>query len=635
MHAGMNYRRLWFAVTLLLWVVASARADVITVLSRNETQVGRPVALVYRFVNTAEPENMPQSSMAVDGLQIVFQGAGRQSNFSFSFGAGGAQNRAESVIEYTYEITPMRPGEFTIPSLEVRVGGKTIRTEPAKLSVAGAGNYATPAQPGAVTPPVVLPGQSAATPQASGSPGRVGEGEPFFADLLMTSKPVYVGEVVPVDIRFYFRGDLPVAEMDRPVFAGDGFTAMPLGEPQQGEQTIGNDAYRVLTFRTAVTAVKTGEIEIPPVTMNANIMVSAVPQGIDPMFAQILRNFGGSGFGRAERVELSTRGRKLKVLPLPKESRPEKFSGAVGEFTMEASADPTSAGPGDPVTLSVSISGRGNFDTMAEPVLTGVDGWRTYKAKEKFQKDNPVGFTGMKTFDFKMIALTDRTATPGAEFHYFDPRKKEYVTLRAEPQPVTAAGRASSADVPVPGAASTSAAPAASPIPGAAPTAAPAEDIAAPAQVLSPTSAHQFCPNLHSSWFRATHVALLALSLVVLPVLLWWRHRRKKSAVRAGLERALRQARAEMNQASDRTAFYSAAARVVQARIDLLAGRVGSVPDAAALQQYIADPVERRELQSVLARRDELKYGGGSGGPWAGDERQRAVAVLEKFAVNP
>jgi hypothetical protein len=45
--------------------------------------------------------------------------------------------------------------------------------------------------------------------------------------------------------------------------------------------------------------------------------------------------------------------------------------------------------------------------------------------------------------------------------------------------------------------------------------------------------------------------------------------------------------------------------------------------------------MERRELQSVLARRDELKYGGGTAaGTLPDDERRRVVSLLEKFAAG-
>ncbi|MFM8683532.1 MAG: BatD family protein, partial [Chthoniobacterales bacterium] len=327
MRAGMNLRFAWLFFAALLLSGASVRAEVLTVLSRNETEVGRPVVLLYRFVNTEQPEDMPDPTIMVNGLQIRFQGASRQNNFSFSFGGGGGQNRSESVFEYTYAVTPLQPGQFTIPGFDVRVGGKTIRTKPAKLKVFGAGGVLPPPQPVPQVPPGILPQPVQPLPppggQPSGPPDR--EGEPYFAELLMTSKPVYVGEVVPVDIRFYFRGDIPLSDVQHPTFSGDGFTAVPLGEPQQSEQMVGNLPYRVITFRSAITAVKTGEIEIPPVTMAGRMMVSAVPPGFDALFDQFFRNM--PGMGRAEPVEVSTRGRTLKVLALPKEGRPADFSG--------------------------------------------------------------------------------------------------------------------------------------------------------------------------------------------------------------------------------------------------------------------------------------------------------------------
>ena len=633
MSQGMNLRCFWFAVAALALAGVTALADVVTVLSRGETQVGQPVVLVYRFTDTEEPQDMPQPSIMVDGLQIRFQGASRQNNFSFSFGGGGAQNRSQSVFEYTYVVTPLRPGEFDIPGFQVRVGNKTVRTKGAKLRVFGPGGSLPPPQ---AAPPVprniVPPGQPLPPPQPSAAPDDR-EGEPYFGEILMTSKPVYVGEVVPVDIRFYFRGDVPLSDLQHPAFAGDGFTAVPLDEPQQDEQMIGNVPYRVFTFRSAITAVKTGEIEIPPVTMTGRVLVSAVPPGFDAFFDQFFRNFPMPGVGRPEQVEVSTRGRTLKVLPLPKEGRPADFSGAVGQFSLDASADPASAGPGEPVTLSLQVSGRGNFDAMSPPALTGADGWRTYAPKEKFQRDDAVGSAGTKTFEFKMVARTDQTATPGADFSFFDPRKKEYVTLKAAPQQVDAAGRGSAADDQ--DATASASSPLAAASNAAAPqTAALTDDIAAPAAALAAASGKGFVPSLHAPWFRWANIVMLALAALALPLLVWMRRVRAKSARTAELESALRQSKSALQKASDRTEFYNAAAHFVQARLELLNGGAGTVPDAAAaLQQRIADPLERRELQSVLARRDELKYGGGTGGTLGDDERRRVVSLLEKFAT--
>lgn len=635
MRHAMKIRMTLLGVAALLLVGVAARAEVETVLSDNETGVGRPVLLVYRFINTGQAEDMPQPSIMVDGLQIRFLGANQQSQFSFSFGGGGAQNRSESVIEYRYAVTPMRAGEFTIPGFQVRVAAQTVRTKPAKLRVLGAGGSVPPAQPVPNVPPGILPQPIQPLPAPGGQQptapdGR--EGQPYFAEMLMTSKPVYVGEVVPVDLRFYFRGDVPLNDLQHPAFSGDGFTAVPLGEPSQGEQMIGNAPYRVFTYRSAITAVKTGEIEIPSVTMNARIVVAGTPPGFDSFFDQFFGNFPMPGIGRAEQVEVSAAGRTLKVLPLPKDKRPPGFSGAVGQFSLDASAEPRNAGPGEPVTLRLAISGRGNLDAISAPALTGADGWRTYAPKEKFQKDDAVGSAGTKTFDFKMVARTDQKETPGADFSYFDPRKKEYVTLKAEPQSVDAAGRGSpaSADQTLPPVATNARGPASNASPGSAPV----DDIAAPAPALSVASGHGFVPDLYAPWFRWLNGVLLAITLLLLPIFFWVRRRRKKSARTAELESALRQAKSALQKASDTTAFYNTAAHFLQTRIQLLDGGSGAAPDiAAVLQQRVPDPIERRELQSVLARRDELQYGGGAGGPLGEDERRRVISHLEKFAA--
>ena len=629
----MNLRFVWLFLAALLLAGVAARAEVLTVLSRNETGVGQPVVLVYRFINTDQPEDMPDPTIMANGLQIRFQGASRQNNFSFSFGGGGGQNRSESVVEYTYLVTPLQPGQFTIPGFAVRVGGQTVRTKPAQLKVFGPSGSLPPPRPAPKVPQGILPQPVQPLPPPSTQPSAPSdrEGEPYFAELLMTSKPVYVGEVVPVDIRFYFRGDVPLSDVQHPTFGGDGFTAVPLGEPQQSEQMVGNLPYRVITFRSAITAVKAGEIEIPPVTMTGRMMVSAVPPGFDAFFDQFFQNFPMPGVGRAEPVEVSTRGRTLKVLPLPKDGRPADFTGAVGQFSLDASADPTAAGPGEPVTLSLAVSGRGNFDAMSPPTLTDTDGWRTYAPKEKFDKDDAVGSAGTKIFDFKMVARSNQTQTPGAEFSYFDPRKKEYVTLKAEAQQVDAAGRNDNepdADTLPPVASAPS---------GSGPaTQATSDDITSPAAALTSSDGRGFLPVVQAPWFRVLNLLLLGLAIIVLPVLLWLRRRRVKLARTAEIESALRQAKSGLHKAADKTEFYNAAAHFVQARLELLNGSAGTVPDAAAaLQQRVSDSMERRELQSVLARRDELKYGGGAaGGALPDDERRRIVSLLEKFAAG-
>jgi hypothetical protein len=81
--------------------------------------------------------------------------------------------------------------------------------------------------------------------------------------------------------------------------------------------------------------------------------------------------------------------------------------------------------------------------------------------------------------------------------------------------------------------------------------------------------------------------------------------------------------------------FYAAAGQFVLARLALLDNKPAALIDPnEALARRVSDLAERNELQSVLAKRDELNYGRTGGGPLDEQERRRIVALLDKFAKN-
>lgn len=615
--------RLLAAAALFLLVAGTVRSQVTTSLSSQTGQVGVPLQLQYQFINVGKPADMPRSIM-VDGLDIRLTGTSRRVEM--------VNLQSTSIFIYAYTIMPNRPGNFTIPGFAVQVDGRQIRTQAASLRVAGpGGGMPPPPGPGVQRPmpqqtlPLSRPpsGQSSAR-----TPPRTGNGEPapYYGEIVMgEKKTAYVGEVVPVELRFYFRADCQFDNLQRPTFGGDGFTAAPLSEPEQTEQYIDDVPYNIVTFRSAITPAKSGPLEIPPARMEGRMVAPGGPAGLDPFFDQFFQNFPMPGIGRAENIQATTSERQLDVQPLPKEDRPDNFSGAVGQFTMEASADPTQAGAGEPVTLALTIEGRGNFDAMGPPNLIGAEGWRSYAPKESFDGNDAIGFGGTKTFEVSMVAREDRSATPGAEFSYFDPLKKKYVTLKTEPVAVTAAGSASAA-------ASTAAA-GADREDAASPAVAP-NDIAAPATVLS-SRGPDFRPWITSDWFHLLNFAVLAAVIISIPYLLWMRRRAKKDARTVELEFSLRAAQAAWQKATDPREFYAAAGQFMVARLALWDDTPATLVDPAeALTRRIADPAERRELQSVLAKRDELHYGRASGGALDPEERRRVTDLLEKFAKN-
>jgi hypothetical protein len=118
---------------------------------------------------------------------------------------------------------------------------------------------------------------------------------------------------------------------------------------------------------------------------------------------------------------------QISVLPLPKENRPANFSGAVGDYQFIYAASPTKLKAGDPVTLRMEVNGSGNLNTVLEPTIGAANGFKIYDPQVKTGEHS-------KLFTQVLIPENDNvTEIPKAEFSYFDPAKRDYVTITRGP----------------------------------------------------------------------------------------------------------------------------------------------------------------------------------------------------------
>ncbi|MEI8312231.1 MAG: BatD family protein, partial [Verrucomicrobiota bacterium] len=254
-----------FALSVLLPLCLHAQ-DVSVGLSSNLAQVGEPIQLMVT-VRGARGAEVPQT-LAVKGLQINF--AGRSMQFEMN------NLKMSSTLTYTYLVVPQSEGEFTIPSFDVQLEGKTIRTQAMKLTVSG--NARVPRAPS-------FPQQNAAPIPSGQPPASAEEGEPFFAELVLSKKKVFVGEVVPVELRFYFNSRIGGQVGERPNFGGEGFTVQKFSNAVKREQVVNGANYVVFTFQSAITAVKAGTLQIPEAALEARLQLPGkAPQGLGDIF---------------------------------------------------------------------------------------------------------------------------------------------------------------------------------------------------------------------------------------------------------------------------------------------------------------------------------------------------------------
>jgi hypothetical protein len=580
-----------FSLILFSLIQTGEAQQVQAELSQEYAGVGQPVRLNVS-VTGARGAQIPQQ-LNVDGIDARFIGKSEQMQWQMK---GGGVN-STSTSTFSYLIVPLRQGEFTIPPIPVTIDGKTVKTAPLTLQVVGdQGVPVRPAIPvpksqtGRPTAPAPPSGQAAPRSQGSQSD----EKKITFGDLIIPKKTLFVGEVVPVELRFYFDAGYPARLPDRPVFSGEGFTVMPFSKPIEKQQEVDGRTYNVVIFQTAISAAKAGTLEISPATIESQIQVPGrAPSGFDDFFGSF---FGSMLSGDVRQITVRTQSAKLEVKPLPKEGRPADFSGAVGQFSLQASATPKQAASGDPISFNVTVSGRGNFDAMAPPVLLEAEGWRSYPPGEKFEASpsDPVGFNGEKRFEFMIVAREDQSKTPVAQLSFFDPSLEKYVTIKSAAIEVAAKGTADPA-------VAAAATPAAQSTPASTP--APIQQESLPASDFSPAS---FKPFAHDRGFL---VANGVLAVVWSAALMFGLGRAVAASSFARKSAARRETRKLLHKMQNPECtpeqFLDMAEEFICARLNANGAR-SDAPEL--LENSRVSDETKLAVRTILNRHDECKY---------------------------
>ncbi len=370
---------------------------------------------------TGQP-NIPR----VKGLRFI--PAGQSSEYR------SVNGRVSSSVSFLYQVQADHAGDFTIPPIEAEINGQTRTTQPLSLRVSK-----TQGPTGATPRPLPPPRAGVSTKSAPLSEDEADK--VVFLRAVPANPRLYVGEMVPVEIRAYFRDGVQATLNTLPLIKGDAFAWQSLNnEPQQTREVIDGHVFHVLTWHTAMSGVKEGEYPLS-IELDATIMVPGASRRMRSPFGRSLfdDDFFDSFFTPTQKrqIKVASLPQKMRVLPLPKLGRPENFTGAVGEFKLWATASPKNTMVGDPITLKMTVKGSGNFDRVSCPALSADKGWKTYTPSDVFKPSESSGFDGKKVFEQAIIPLDPSIDTiPPVDFCYFDTGAGKYVNLRTKPIPV-------------------------------------------------------------------------------------------------------------------------------------------------------------------------------------------------------
>ncbi|SMP37919.1 Oxygen tolerance [Neorhodopirellula lusitana] len=426
---GVRWAMALLAMLLLGMSVAGA-AEVNARLSSGQAYVDAPLTLQISIQNVGEfePPNVP----AVDGLEIEYAGAARQSSQQFMI--NGRVSRRQSVT-LQYAVTPRREGVFEIPAMEVSVDGQIVKTSPI------------------------------------GFVASVSETDDLmFVEIEGKQDKVYVGQPLELVLKIWvqpYRDDeldytLTEAEVWNLISRRSAWGPFqermdemtdrrqrPGGEPVVHANADGESKrYFLYEIETTFYPNKPGRIDADGVRIVVNYPVELQLERQRSM----LDDFFGGGFGpgmgdpfeSGSRMRLTiAKSRPIseaasvdatKIIPIPSEGRPASFQGAVGRYQVRANTDLKQVAAGDPITLQFGISGDGPLDSLQSPPLDSL--------REKFRMDGQplAGFVqdGVKYFTTTIRPIEETVSeVPAIEMSFFDPEKEEFETVMTEPIPIT------------------------------------------------------------------------------------------------------------------------------------------------------------------------------------------------------
>jgi len=391
------------AVLVLAWYAmlpCAVRANNFTAtLDRDMVNVGEPVTLTLTFEGD-DPKSI--SGLTQDpNLRMVQGGA---SHFINSINGETTQG-----ITKTLEITPLKPGEYTIPALTAEYpDGSVLKSKPLKLVAVKAGNSAT--------------------------------NQLAFMKFVLPKTQAYVGEVVEAQLQLYLRDSVANAgeilqgfdQLNNGAVSADGFTVLKIGHLQHRREQVGNAIYNVGTLVASLAPVKSGQLTINSFSAPVTLSIPRSGQRQRDPFDNFGMGFGMFQMVDQRQVTLSADPAQMTAVPLPTENVPADFNGAVGSYQMAVSAGQTNVSAGDPITLKIQITGRGALDSLSLPEQWNWPNFKLYPATTKqAETTDPMGIEGTKTFERVIEPQSANVKEiPPVSFTFFDPAQKTYRTLR-------------------------------------------------------------------------------------------------------------------------------------------------------------------------------------------------------------
>jgi hypothetical protein len=399
-------KKLICILTLLIALVNVSLAQKLTAqASKTKVAVGETFQISFSI-------NSNGSSFKAPSLNDfdVYSGPNQSTSMSF---INGAMSQS---ITFSYVISAKKEGKYTIGSASMNAAGTTVQSNPLSIEVVK-GNATVQNQGNANTPS-----------QNSAPANSENIGDNLFVKTSVSKTKAYLGEQITVTHKVYTRYQLRgFQDIKFPDYRGFWSQEAPGNQQiQVVTENIDGVNYQVGELkRTYVFAQRSGKLEIEPMDIECVVRKQSNKRPRD-----VFEQFFGGGYEDAV-YAVKSKPVQIEILPLPETNKPADFSGAVGNYSFKAQLSKDKIKANDAINLTITLTGKGNIKLIDPLKISFPEDFETYDAKVKENiSANNGGVSGSKTFDYLIIPRHGGDyKIDQINFSYFDPEKKQYVTL--------------------------------------------------------------------------------------------------------------------------------------------------------------------------------------------------------------
>ncbi|MGA0273330.1 MAG: BatD family protein [Flavobacteriaceae bacterium] len=306
---------------------------------------------------------------------------------------------------YTYFLTPKSKGILRIGQAQITINGEVYKTSPVEVQVTEA--VKKPNDPDNID-------------------YLTDENIHLIAEISNNSP--YLNEGISVVYKLYFRNPISindVQELESPTYGDFWSSKINIGRIQVDPrgQYKGEPYNEVVWQKVVLYPQKSGKLTIEPLTLNLQL---SVPSNRRDLFGRRILKQG--------QKTITSGRRTLNVKPLPTSGQPENFTGAVGQFDFDVILSKDALKASESFQAKIKVSGKGNLNLFQLPEINVPNTLEVYEPERKETiKTTLSGTEGTVEENYTIVPqYQGKYPIPPVAFSYFDPKAKNYKTVRSQ-----------------------------------------------------------------------------------------------------------------------------------------------------------------------------------------------------------